>query len=260
MLIGGVKTMKKSIILIKVQNNKMYIDLKDEEVSQSLLRYGVYGKLETKLVENLVKKRMTVLDIGANIGYYTLIAAKKVGRGGKVFAFEPEPSNYDLLCKNIKINKLHNVVPIPKAVSDSANITKLYLSPVNRAEHSFCKYRGTSATFVNVETIVLDDFLKDKIDFIKMDIEGAEMEALKGMQNIIRNNKKLILITEFWPAGIEMRGFMPRRFLKTLLKLGFKLYDINETELKLEPINIDQMMKNYENKTQDWWTNILCLK
>ncbi len=250
---------KNNIILIKVQNNKMYIDLADKEVSQSLLKHGFYEKYETKLFKKVLKRGMTVLDIGANIGYYTLIAARKVGINGKVFAFEPEPSNYDLLCKNIEANKFQNVVIIPKAVSNKVKTIKLYLSPENRAEHSFCKYLNNK--FVNVKTIVLDNFLKNKkIDFVKVDIEGAEAEALQGMQNVIKSNKKLILITEFWPAGIEMRGFSPKGYLEKLFELGFKLYNINETKQKLEPVNIDQIMRNYKNKNQCWWTNILCIK
>jgi hypothetical protein len=92
------------IVLIDVQGSKMYVDSSDIGVAPFLLEWGFYEKYETALFKRLVKKGMVVVDIGANIGYYTLLAAHLVGDKGKVFAFEPDPNNYDLLCKNIEVN------------------------------------------------------------------------------------------------------------------------------------------------------------
>ena len=89
---------------------------------------GVNEKYETELFKKMVQDGMVVVDIGANIGYYTLIAAKLVGNKGIVYAFEPEPSNYELLCQNIAINGYTNVVPIEKAVSKTSGKTKLYVN------------------------------------------------------------------------------------------------------------------------------------
>ncbi len=98
----------------EVQGQKMFLDKKDV---LGLSINGVYEPLETKLVRKEVKKSDVVLDIGANIGYYTLILAKLVGKKGRVFAFEPDPTNFALLKKNISINGYKNVILVPKAVA-----------------------------------------------------------------------------------------------------------------------------------------------
>jgi FkbM family methyltransferase len=78
------------------------------------------------LFKGIVKEGMVVVDIGANIGYYTLIAAKLVGKSGIVYVFEPMPSNYECLCKNIEVNGYTNVVLIQKAVSNKYGIAKVW--------------------------------------------------------------------------------------------------------------------------------------
>jgi len=90
----------------------MYIDSRDTTVGTSLLKWGFFEKYETKLFKKSIKRGMVVLDIGANIGYYTLLAARLVGDEGKVFAFEPDPYNYSLLRKNIEANRYNNVIPM----------------------------------------------------------------------------------------------------------------------------------------------------
>lgn len=97
----------------EVQGHKMFLDSKD---SLRLSIHGIYEPLETELAKKEVKKGNVVLDIGANIGYYTLIFAKLVGEDGKVFAFEPDPTNFALLKKNVEMNGYKNVMFVQKAV------------------------------------------------------------------------------------------------------------------------------------------------
>ena len=89
------------ILLIEVQNHRMYLDTRDTGVAPHLIMNGVYEEFETQVFRSMVKPGMVVLDVGANIGYYTLIAADLVGEQGRVYAFEPHPSNYDLRVRNI---------------------------------------------------------------------------------------------------------------------------------------------------------------
>jgi len=102
------------IILANIQGSKMYIDPKDESIGVPMLVEG-YEKNETKLFKKYIKENMGVIDIGANIGYYSLLAAKLVGKNGKVYAFEPETANYKMLLKNIEINGYKNIVSEQKA-------------------------------------------------------------------------------------------------------------------------------------------------
>ncbi|SEH08434.1 cobalt-precorrin-6Y C(15)-methyltransferase [Candidatus Venteria ishoeyi] len=221
----------------------MYLDDKD---SLGLLsNNGIFEEQEVAVVKEQVKSGDTVLDIGANIGYYTLIFAKLVGKQGKVFAFEPEPDNFALLQKNIEINGYSNIVLIPKAVSDKNEIIKLYLCEKNKGMHRaynsiFCN------KYIEIESIRIDDYFQQNnqtIDFIKMDIEGYEYTALQGMLNILRNNKNIKILTEFSPAASLENGIDLTLYVQLLTELGFTIYAIEEKMAIIEPNVLYQQLK-----------------
>ena len=118
---------------VEINGQKMYLDSSD---SLRLSINNTYEEFETEIVKKIIKSGDIVLDIGANIGYYTLIFAKLVGNSGKVFSFEPEPTNYELLQKNIMINEYTNVDFFRKAVSNSNQTTKLFLDEKNKGGHT----------------------------------------------------------------------------------------------------------------------------
>jgi FkbM family methyltransferase len=259
-----VRAVKKFIIshlkptFIKVNGHIMFLDPVD---SLNLSINGVYEPLETELFKKLIKKGDVVLDIGANIGYYTLIAAKLVGENGRVYAFEPDPDNFALLKKNIKINGYQNVILVQKAVSNKTGKLRLYLSDDSAAEHRIFDSRDGRRS-IEIEAIRLDDYFKDyfgKIDLIKMDIEGAEWGAIQGMLNLLEKNKTLKIITEFWPSALERFGIEPEQYLKLLLEQGFKLYYINEQKKILERANIAKLLEMYTSEKENS-TNLLCIR
>ncbi len=245
------------IVLIDAQGSKMYVDSRDIGVTPFLLEWGFYEKYETALFKRLVKKGMVVLDIGANVGYYTLLAAHLVGDEGKVFAFEPDPYNFDLLCKNIEVNGYRNVIPVRKAVSSKSGKRKFFLDKNNLGGHSLSKANvGTSAS-ITIEATSLDDYFKNtdyKVDVIKMDVQGLEMEVLEGMTNTINRNDNLKIITEFWPMGLRNSGSSPKDFLNKLVEYGFALYQIGQY---LEPINVNYFSGMCSDKK---FTTLLCKK
>ena len=214
---------------IKIGKDKLYIDKDDQVVSQELIQSGKWEPFETKIFKKSIKKGDVVLDIGAHIGYYTLIAAKIVGDKGKVYAFEPDPKNFSLLKKNIEENNYKNVVPINKAVSNNNGKIKLYINPANTGDHRIFKSADKRGGIIT-ETITLDDYFKNdiKIDFIKIDIQGAEHTALLGAKNILRYNKNLKIITEVEPLLLRNAGSSTRMYLNFLEKNYFSLYEINE--------------------------------
>ncbi len=244
------------IVLIDVQGSKMYVDSRDIGVAPFLLEWGFYEKYETELFKRLVKKGMVVVDIGANIGYYTLLAAHLVGDKGKVFAFEPDPYNYNLLCKNIEVNGYKNVTLVRKAVFSKSGKMKLFLDKSNLGGHSLSEANVDKSASIMVDVTSLDDYFKNEdceIAVIKMDVQGLEMEVLEGMTNIISQNDNLKIITEFWPIGLKKSGSSPASFLNRLIKYGFELYQIGE---RIEPIG-GNMLKMYDNKE---FTTLLCKK
>jgi len=239
--------------VVRVQGHKMFLDPMD---AMGLSVWGVHEPLVTKVFKKEIKNGDVVLDIGAHIGYYTLIAAKLVGENGKVFAFEPEPTNFDLLELNVKANGYNNVTLVQKAVSNKTGKIKLYLSEDNTGDHGiYDSHNGRQS--IEIEAIQLDDYFKSyegKIDFIKIDIQGAEALAIQGMSSLLRKNRAKI-ITEFEPPALKKSGIEPREYLDLLVKHGFKLYHINDRENKIELITIDKIMQICGGST-----NLLCLK
>ena len=172
-----------------------------------------------RLFKQLAKEGDTVVDIGAHIGYYTLLAARIVGDTGKVYAFEPDPANHDVLVGNIKLNGFQNVVTVRKAISDKNGQIELYLNEKNTGGHSIYRPEKVKRLVV-VESVTLDDYFKNRehpIDIVKMDIEGAEMAALSGMRKIIETNENLKIFAEFHPAWVKKAGVSPEYFISQLL-------------------------------------------
>ncbi len=242
-----------------VDEHAMHLDRRDSLFLS--INNAAYEPFETELVKREVKNNYTVLDLGANIGYYTLIFARLVGSCGKVFSFEPDPENFKILAKNVEINRYRNVYLTKKAVSDKTSNTLLYLSEANAGDHRIYD-SGDGRKSVQIETVRLDDFFENnppKIDFIKMDIQGAEGGALLGMRGLLKASKNLKILSEFWPFGLKRFGTEPEEFLRQLEGLGFKLYEVKELEKKLEPVNIPTLLKSYTLQKQNQ-TNLLCLK
>jgi len=246
------------IVLIDVQGSKMYLDPQDTWMASLFLKWGIHEKYETELFKRLIKKGMVVVDIGASIGYYTLLAARLVGEEGKCFAFEPDSHIYGLLCKNIEANGYKNVIAIQKAVFNKSGKMKLFLDKRELGRHSLSEANVPNrADSITIETISLDEFFKNKdfkIDVIKMDVEGSEMGVLQGMTNLINKNDNLKIITEFWPIGLRRSGFSPTEFLNKLKEYGFTLYEIGQ---RTKPIDVNQLLTICSGEK---YKNLLCKK
>jgi len=245
---------------VEISGHKIFLDSKD---SLFLSIDGNYDSYETEIAHQQIKKGNIVLDIGANIGFYTLIFAKLVGDKGKVIAFEPEPSNFGILKKNVETNGYKNVILVPKAVSDKNGEIKLYLSSFSNAiprihKSDFCDRS------IEIESVRLDDYLKtinfqERIDFIKIDVEGAEVKVLEGMRSTIQKNNNVKILVEFAPVSIKESGYAPEKLLEMLKGNGFNLQSINSKARKLEPVNTKQLLKSYTARKKNF-INLLCSK
>jgi len=119
-----------------------------------------HEQFETEVFKKEIEKGDTVLDLGSHIGYYTLIAAELVGEKGKVFAFEPKPTNFVLLKKNIKINNYQNVIPVQKAVSNKNGKGRLYLKEKKTQNRIYDSQENDP--FIEIETVRLEDYIKER--------------------------------------------------------------------------------------------------
>ncbi len=256
---------KKIIFFLKsdsaeIEGDRIYLDERD---SLALSTIGFSEPFIRDTFRKEVKPGEVVVDIGANIGYHTLLLAKLVGNEGKVYAFEPHPENFSLLRKNVEVNGYKNIIIEQKAVSDKKGKVKLYLAGDKRTtRHSLLKYENTKEEWVEAESITLDEYFKDKkINFIKMDIEGAEHYAVLGMSKLLKKNKKIKMILEFTPARLEELGIKPKEHIKLLQNLGFNLLNVNERDTVLENFEVDKISEHISKR----WpgsenTNIYCFK
>lgn len=245
----------------EVEGSKMYLNPRIKGPMRTAFRGFIRScgkeKLTTQIFKQVVKDGDTVVDVGANIGYFTLLAARLVGKKGKVYAFEPEPRNYEAMLRNIVLNGYDNVFAVQKAVSNVTGIAKLYLSKIDVGAHTLREYHdhpqfeeSQFGEFVEVGSVTLDEFFQEKrhpIDVIKMDVEGAEMAALLGMDRIIGENENLKMFIEFYPSAIREMGYSPEEFIQKLLKYyGFSIIAIDElrapTNQRLKISNVDELM------------------
>jgi FkbM family methyltransferase len=247
----------KGLVLLDIQGSKMYVDTRDTGVAPYLLEWGYYEKSETELVRSIVKEGMIVVDVGANIGYYTLLAAQLVGKTGKVFAFEPDPYNHSLLSKNTKINGYSNVVTVQKAVYSNSKNVELHLDKRNLGGHSLSTANVHEDKSVTVPATSLDDFFEKahlKISLVKIDVQGLETTVIEGMDRIVRENRDLQIILEFWPWGLQNAGSSALTLLNKLGEYGFMLYEI---EPHLKSVSVEDLLSRCTGKK---FTTLYCAR
>jgi len=251
---------------IKKDNQTIHL-LPRGKVSRELALYGVFEHDETELLKNIVQAGDVVLDIGGNLGYHTLILSDLVGVQGKVFSFEPSLENFGLLKKNVLENNLQNVKIERLAISNISSTTKLFLSE-GPGGHRIQQSNFCTDNFDVVNTITLDEYFKDdpiinKINFLKIDVEGAELNVLQGMKSILKNENLKILVELYGPFIREF-GHEPNDLFEFFKKNNFKTYFVKKLNNK-EPFNIEDLQElenkndeklNYELKDQ----NFLCIK
>lgn len=248
------KTIEVEGFLIKVSTKERGLD----GVTTTLAITHSYESMTTQIFKNVLGKGMNVIDIGANIGYFSLLSSKLVSNSGKVWAIEPEPNNFRNLVENIRLNSMENIIPVNRAASDTDGKARLFVSKEESGEHSLVRGRPHIKNTIEVNTFKLDDLIdNNKIDFIKTDTEGHEMSVLSGASNIITCNKNLVLITEFWPPGIKASGHTPRIFWQMLERYDFKyIYIIDEIKKEILPGTCEEAVKRcWENKLS---VNLLC--
>lgn len=221
------------IRLTEVDGFKVYVICRDWAVSPTMLFSHVWEPAEAGIFRQHIKKGMTVVDAGAYIGYFSLLASKLVGEKGKVYAFEPSLECLGLLHLNIRTNKCRNIQVFGKAVADKSGETTLYVSPQNLSASSISRSVRTWRQ-IQVPAITLDEAVSDRrVDFVKMDIEGGETKAFKGMARIIHNSADLKMIIEVSSARLVEVGSNLGEYIGFLLRY-FHLYIIGKNGLTSE--------------------------
>jgi FkbM family methyltransferase len=186
---------------------------------------GSYELKKQKQIVKYLKPGMVVYDIGAHVGFYTLLFSRAVGPDGRVYAFEPFPENNLCLKRHSCLNKLENVLIEQYAVSDSTGEVMFYSDQVSNYMGSIIKInQSDNIRRIIVKTIILDKYVyhenNSPPDLIKMDIEGAEYHALSGMENILKNVSPILFLSLHGPeVARECRDF--------IRKFNYKIYNLD---------------------------------
>lgn len=211
-------------IIKKVQGSNMILDLSDKGINRDLFLYRCREPECTKIFKDELSEGMKVVDIGANIGYYVMMEAKKLGVTGKIYAIEPAPKNFQQLKRNVEINsypvdiELHNL-----AIGDRNGRARFSLAATSN-NHKLAAPGAEDDDTIEVDVARLDDLLMNKqIDVVRMDPEGAEWLILKGMEKILRNKKPLKMFIEIHPKLIKRYGGDVKEMLVFLADCGFRL-------------------------------------
>ena len=208
---------------VSVETEVGSILLPQDEVMLPWIRH--YRSWEPELascLRSLLVPGMTFVDIGAHVGYHTLLASDAVGPSGRVVALEPEPNNFALLLANLKARGATNVQPVASAAWNKSGNVILRVSPQNSGDHRV--YRTVGPGAIHVPSIALDELLtfEPVVDVVKSDTQGTDHIAIQGMEATIARCRPVIL-AEFWPAGIVAFGDDPLGVLDYYRSMGLTL-------------------------------------
>jgi FkbM family methyltransferase len=215
----------------------------DSRSASAALYCGLYDYNDMNFLLRYLRPEDSFLDIGANVGIYTLLAASKIV-SGKIYSFEALPKNYKRLHENLALNHFDQVQPFSVAVSDRRGEIALGLAEGDSMP--FINLNTTSNT-ITVPTATLDDLLKDApvntLTLGKIDIEGAELLAFKGAQALFANQCPQVWILEILDAT-EQFGYGKQDLVDWLKIHGYGLYAYNAVTHQLSPITLDQQDGN----------------
>lgn len=192
----------------------------------------LYEKETTDFFKKNITPGLVIMDIGAHIGYFTRIFSKLTGPKGKVYAFEADPENFALLQKNTK--HFQNIKLFPMAISDSGGTVDFYRSNDKSGCHSTIpaefRQKKISVPAVDLDSFTAANGIK-KINLIKMDIEGGEPTALKGMARVLATSNEIVLVIEFNPQCLKQANTQPLDFLRMIESYGFTIFVITPNKL-----------------------------
>ena len=189
-----------------------------------------------KVVEKFLKAGGTFVDVGANVGLYSLLAARVVGAGGKVIAIEPAPAATQALKATVHANGLSNIVSVKElAAGAEKGLGTLFIAQ-NSGHSTLLPSDGANGTVV-APIAPLDDLLDGQVpDMVKIDVEGWEPNVIEGMKGLLRANPNLIVIMDFEPAHIRSTGLSAAAWVERMFAAGLQIFEIDERNGELTPL------------------------
>lgn len=220
-----------------------------------------YEPYESELFLSKVQGGDVIVDVGANIGYYSMLAALKLKQdylNGRVIAFEPNLQNFDLLKKNVEANRLENVEFKNLAVGDHDGDIKLFLSKENKGDHQV--YYSADREFESCKMVTLDDFFDndEQIDILKIDTQGYDLFVLKGFEKYLKSGKKIKLFTEFWGYGNKKSGASSEEYFRVLKDNFREVFYIDEVSNTFYPVDYEFVIQKCSEYNGYNHANLYC--
>jgi FkbM family methyltransferase len=216
----------------------------DVHVSASIVAEGIWEPLETRFLQDTLRPGQVFVDVGANIGYFSLVASRLVGVSGEVLAFEPETLNYELLERNCRLNACDNVRTFKAALGEENASGQIYLNELNRGDHSL--YPGDEVrasqdiNIVNGAKLIMASH--PRVNFIKIDTQGAECDVLAGLLPLVEASfPDLTLIIEFSPMHLKNAGASGRKLLDLLAAQPWHMYLMDYDAAGVLPFTAQQV-------------------
>lgn len=257
-LVADVLTKVKPRVEVAVGADRMLIDLRDPIICRNLFLDRVYDQHVFDIIERLDLANKIAIDVGANVGLYAMRLSRMVGPGGRVISFEPEARNFDLLQRNRELNGASNVTCVNAALGAARGTSSLSVNPYNWGDHWIADTAGKPewATAQTIDVVTLDDQLRDTPDgsvaFIKIDVQGYEVEVFRGMEATLRRNPDVILLVEVSPKHLRAAGTSATTLVKFLLDGGFRGWDVHLN--RLIPVASPE---SYELMRGSYWADLL---
>lgn len=212
--------------------------------------YKAYvDRIERRLLKNVLFPGAVVVDAGANIGIYSQVLSRCVGPTGVVHSFEPSPENFKRLQSATR--KLANVCLSQAALGECSGRSRLYLSDKLNVDHRTYSTEEDSRRTVPIDVIALDDYFKpgQRVDLIKLDIQGYELHALRGANRVLADNSDLKMLVELWPYGLKQAGVNWVELLDSLQNKNMLVSEITNRGLV-------SFSASSVRERPEWYTNL----
>jgi FkbM family methyltransferase len=233
-----------------------YLLAPPEDLGLTLALLETHGSLEpgtTAVLSALALPGGTVIDVGANVGALTLPAARRVGPTGRVLSLEPAPRVADLLTRTVRMHGLSWVEVHPVAAGDVDGVLRFNLSA--QTTHNSVLPLDDVVETIEIPSRRLDTLVApgERVDLVKIDVEGAELQVWRGMQRIVGDNPDIALILEFGPEHLRKSGQSVAGWFEALQSTGLKAWEIDEATATVRPLRRDGLAEVYS-------VNILLLR